>query len=472
MTTSVTSAPGELPRPRQQLGLWDAISLIVGIVVGSSIYKAPPLIFGNSPTPLIGLGLWLLGGVISLIGALIYAELATTYPRCGGEYNYLTRAYGPWLGFLFAWSQLAVIQTASIGALAYVFADYALGLGDWPAQWTPWLAAGAVIGLTFVNGIGLRAGARIQNLLTILKIVGLTALVIAGLCYGTANPLEPAPPSSGPGWTLALILVLYAYGGWSDAGFVAAEVRNISVNVPRALLGGLGLITLTYLLINLAYLRALGAEGLAASSRPAADTLTLLAGPRGGQLMSLLVMASALGGVNGLIFAASRVHVMLGEDYRAFRWLGGFSRSEAPVASLVTQAIVTVSMIITVGTESGRQTLNSLLQTVAIPAIPWSNYGGGFETLFAGSAPAFWLFFVLNACGFVVLRLTDADRPRPFRVPGFQLTAALFIVACCWMLYSSADYAWPLLPVVSGPMLLGIPVYFFCRFWNRTPADS
>lgn len=469
-TESATVDTSAVQRPR--LSLWDAISLIVGIVVGSTIYQAPPLIFGNVSSPLFGLGLWLLGGALSLMGALIYAELATTYPRCGGEYNYLSRAYGPWLGFLFAWSQLAIIQTASIGALAYVFAGYAAGFFEWPSTAVPWLAGTAVIALTLVNIIGLRSGASLQNLLTILKIIGLTGIVVTGLCFGTADPWAVAStPVSGPGWTLALILVLYAYGGWNDAGFVAAEVRDVSRNIPLALLGGMGLITLVYLLVNFAYLRALGVEGLIASRLPAADTLVLLLGGWGGRLMSLLVVASALGGVNGLIFAASRVHAMLGEDYRALRWMGGFSDRSAPVPALLVQCAVTVGMILTVGTEAGQQLVNRGVGFAGLPEVAWTQYNGGFETLVAGSAPAFWLFFVLNAVGFVILRFTDADRPRPFRVQLMSLTATGFIAMCGWMLYSSILYADRLIPVISLPILLGIPVYVYCRWRQSVPVE-
>jgi len=454
-----------LPTPSSaaQLSLWDAVSLIVGIVVGSSIYRVSPLVFGNTSTPLAGLGIWLLGGVLSFIGAMLYAELATTFPRCGGEYNYLSRAYGNWLGFLFAWSQLVIVQTASIGALAFVFADYARGLWQGADAVLPWLAGAAVIMLTGFNLIGLRAGARVQNTLTVLKLVGLLAMVIAGLAFGTADPLQPVTREAGQAsWSFAFILVMYAYGGWSDAGFVAAEVKDVSRNVPRALLGGLSLITVIYLLVNLSYLRGLGVAGLIESQRPAADVLKIWMGASGETVMSLLVIASTLGGVNGLIFSTSRVHAMLGQDYRLFRALGGFSRRESPTVSLLAQAAVTVLMLLSVGTITGQAWLNRGLQTCGFHEVNWQKYGGGFDTLVAGSAPAFWLFFLLNALGFMILRIKDRDRPRPFRVPWSPVTPLVFIAVCGWMLYSSTVYAQELLPFTSLPILLGIPVYMAC----------
>lgn len=455
-----------------QLSLWDAVSLIVGIVVGSSIYRVSPLVFGNTSSPLAGLGIWLLGGVLSFLGALIYAELATTYPRCGGEYNYLSRAYGSWLGFLFAWSQLVIVQTASIGALAFVFADYARGLWNASEDVLPWIAGTAVVGLTGFNLLGLRAGARVQNGLTLLKLLGLAAMIVAGLVWGTADPWQIQESSaSPPSWSFAFILVMYAYGGWSDAGFVAAEVRNVSQNVPRALLGGLSLITVIYLLINLAYLRGLGVDGLVQSERPAAAVLGLWLGPYGERVMSLLVMASALGGVNGLIFSTSRVHAMLGQDYRLFHALGGFSRRESPTVSLVAQCLITVLMLVSVGTESGQTLWNQILQSFGMEAIDWQYFGGGFNTLVAGSSPAFWLFFLLNAVGFLILRFTDRDRPRPFRVRFSPVISVIFAAVCGWMLYSSTTYAWKLLPFASVPILLGIPVYGLC-LWYESAVEA
>ncbi len=455
--------------PRPSLSLTDAISLIVGIVIGSSIYKTPPLIFSQVDTWWQGLGLWLVGGFISLTGALVYAELATTYPRMGGDYNYLTRAFGPWLGFLFGWSQLVVIQTGSIGALAFIGAEHLAAMGHLRPAAQPWIAAVFVAGMTAFNMIGLRPGARLQNGLTAAKLVGLVAVILAGLCAGTATdwtiPVDPAAKRAG--WPLAMILILYAYGGWNDAAFVAAEVRNTKRNIPLALLGGLSLITVIYGLINLSYLRTLGLAGLQHSSRPAADVLGLWLGPWGEFAMNGLVAVSALGGVNGLILSVSRLHATVGADHRAFRWLGQYTRNESPIASLAVQGAITVVMVLTLGTDVGRADLNHIVTTLGFTAIPWDRYYGGFDTLFAGSAPAFWLFFLLTGLAFVVLRWKDKDVPRPFRTPFSPITPLLFIIACGWALKSAVLHAWPLLPVMAVPLLLGLPVYFVTTWWDR-----
>jgi basic amino acid/polyamine antiporter, APA family len=456
----------------RQLSVWDAISLIVGIVIGSSIFKTPPLIFSNVASTSQVLWLWVIAGAASFAGALVYAELATTYPRCGGEYNYLTRAFGPFVGFGFGWSQLVIIQTSSIGALALLSAEYLLAVwSNCPVSSTT-LAIVTVCGLTLGNVLGMRTGTLLQNGLTILKLAGLMTMITAGLAFGDADPWPEPQPVTGPGWSLALILILYAYGGWNDAAFVAAEVRHGAKNIPKALLGGLGLITLLYLLVNMAYLRALGGTGIRETDRPAAATLGLCFGPAAEFAANALIWLSALGGVNGLIYSVSRLYATMGEDHRVFRWLSQRNRHGAPQASLVIQGVLTVGMLVTVGTEVGREAINRGLAMVRLPVINWSDYGGGFESLVAGAAPAFWAFFVLNAIGYFVLRWTDATRPRPFVAPLFPITPLVFLAVCGWMLYSSTVYARGLLMVMIWPLLLGWPVYWFSQLGRKRPDRS
>ena len=183
------------------LGVWDAVSIIIGIVVGTSIFKSPQMVFGNVAGPWEGMGCWLLGGILALIGALCYAELATTYPRMGGDYVYLTRAYGRWAGFLFGWAQLTVILTGSIGAMAYAFADYTVAFFPQldAARWTVWIAVLSVVVLTALNLLGVVFGKTVQNLLTIVKIVGLGGIVLLGLFWGDGTGAFGVPAAA-PGW--------------------------------------------------------------------------------------------------------------------------------------------------------------------------------------------------------------------------------------------------------------------------------
>ncbi len=455
------------------LSVWDAVSLIVGIVIGSTIFKTSGLIFANVPGPWWGLGLWVACGGLSFASALCYAELATAYPRLGGEYNYLTRAFGPWAGFLFGWAELTIIQTGSIGALSYVFAEYAVNVFGAAPQLTIWFALGAVIGLTGLNMLGVRAGRQMQNALTAAKLVGMAMLVIAGLSVAGSSSLAVEKPIDGPGWSLALILVLYAYGGWNDAAFVTSELRDRSRNIPRALLLGIGLVTVCYVLLNVAYLGALGFEGLRTSQQPAADAYARVVGQWGGREMSVLVMVSALGSVNGVIFSAARLHATVGADHRAFALLGTWSaNSTAPVRSLLVQGAITVAMILSLGTESGRQYIDWQLSRIGAAAVPWDRYRGGFETLYAASAPIFWLFFLSTAVAYFRLRVVDRDLERPFTAPLFPLCPLLFIGMCVFGLYSATTYAAPLLPLIVGPFLLGVPLYFLSRRADAgRPAD-
>lgn len=459
---------------RRELSVWDAISLIVGIVIGSTIFKAPALIFGSVPDATTGLLLWGLGGVLSFLGAVCYAELGAAYPRDGGEYVYLTRAYGRFVGFLYGWCQLSVVQIASIGALAYVFGDYAarsIGQGHEAAVW---LAAGAVATLTGLNLIGFTVGKTAQNTLTITKLVGLTALVAVGLFGPASEAAEPVETTVRTLQPLAMILILYAYGGWNDAAFIVAEIHNPQRNVPRALLGGLGLVTLFYLLINLAYVRGLGFEALTQTGEPAAELFARTWGEAGQRIMSCFVMICALGGVNGLIFTVARVHATVGRDHPLLGWLGTWNLNRGvPFRSLVLQGTLTVLLIVTVGFEAGRSVLDRLAMLVEGGPLPWDRYGDGFSTLVSASAPVFWLFFLLNGLAVIVQRFRDPTQPRPFRVPGYPIPPLLFAATSGFMLYSSTNYARPLLPFVVIPVLAGIPLYGISQWLKqRQPVHA
>jgi amino acid transporter len=467
------------PAVRAQLGLWDAISIIVGIVIGVTIYRSPPIIMSNVSGPWAGLGVWALAGGLSLVGALCYAELASTYPRSGGDYVYLTRAFGPLAGFLFGWAQLVVILTASIGAMAFVFADYAGQLWDLDPRWAAPLAAASVAALSLTNILGVVFGKWTQNVLSLLKVVGLGAIVVAGLRWG--QPAALVAPNeyevAGPGFGLAMILVLYAYGGWNDAAFVAAEVRKRN-NIVLALILGTIAITLIYLAVNTAYLFALGFDGVRQSKAVAADTLRLLlrdtsgeaAGEAAGRAMCVVVMVSALGAINGLIFTGSRLYATLGAENSIFAWLGRWHpRLGSPLWSLLVQMLVTLAMIAGVGTQEGRELIDRGLKRWSGAGLPWPDYEGGFGTLVAGSAPVFWGFFLLSGLSLFALRQRDPDIERPFTVPLFPLLPLVFCGTCFYMLYQAISYAGKLSLIGAVPLLAGLPLYYLSR---RTVPDD
>jgi amino acid transporter len=448
---------------QQHLSPWDGISIIVSIVVGTSIFKSTALIFGNVSGPWSLLGVWVAGGVLSFIGALCYAELATTYPFMGGDYAYLKRAFGGLVAFLFGWAQLAATLTGSIGSMAFAFADYAAAFfGDKGAVGTAWVAATAIGILTIANILGAHVGRSLQNFLTVVKIGGLVSICVLAFFVEREGPLLPTKAVEGPGLGLAMVLVLYTYGGWNDAAFVAAEVRDRERNIPRVLLGGTALILLVYLLINLAYWWALGFDGARNSWAPAADLATLSLGEWGGRAISVLVMISALGAMNGLLVTGSRVYASMGNDHGLFAFLKRWDpRLNTPVWSLLTSGVVAMAMTALVGTEKGRASVDSILVLSGLSSAPlkWSDFGGGFGTLVAATSPVFWAFFLLTGVSLIVLRFQDPLIHRPFKVPLFPITPLLFCVTSGYMLYASVKYAGYLSLLGLVPVAMGLPLY-------------
>jgi len=466
------TAPGDGPFPK--LGTWDAVSIIVGIVIGAGIYETPPLVFSSVSGPAELFAVWALGGLLSLVGACCYAELASTYPRSGGDYVYLTRAFAPLVGFLFGWAQLAVIMTGSIGMMAYVFADYGWALWGLSPGSTALLAASAVLLLTACNMAGVALGKKAQNALSLVKFLGLLAVIACGLLFARASvgATAPVPSSDKVSLGLAMVLVLYTFGGWNDAAYVAAEVRDPRRNLPRALLLGTLAITLVYLLINLAFLVGLGFEGARQSRAIAVDLLRAAIGDSGAILISVLVMVSALSTVNALIFTGSRIHATLGKDFRALGLLGRWHpRFGSPIWSLVAQLAITLALIAIVGTRWGRSLVDGGLAAVGLARADWSGHGG-FDALLRCTAPVFWLFFLLTGLSLFVLRVREPERPRPFRVPLYPLLPLTFCGTCAAMLYSAIVYAGMLTLIGVLPLLLGIPLYFASRRRRKEPSDE
>lgn len=479
MTTSSDATSRSLNQPSVQsaqvpprLGLWDAVSIIVGIVVGTSIFRSTGIIFDNAGAPWIAMGLWVLGGMLAWCGAICYAELATTYPRDGGDYQYLNRAFGSWCGFIFSWSQLATVISGNIAIMAYAFADYAARL--WPAlrPTSVALAIAAVVALSVLNAFGIIAGKVTQNILTGLKVVGLSGIVLAGIWTGHVQPAADlaTPVTSEPNVSLALIFVLFTYGGWTHAAYIAAEVRDQKRNIPRALVLGIIGITVIYLVINATYLAVLSFDVARHASTPAADVMEHAWGAWTARVISLLVMLSALGAINGMILTGTRIYAVWGADYRALRWLGTWDRSSAaPVASIITQACIAVILICLVGTDTGRNSFDRMLTSVGLTALPWETFHGGFETLVAGSTPVYWLFTLLTAVAVFVLRIRDRNANRPYKIPLYPLPAIAFAVTCLYLLQASLTYAKWLSLIGFAPTAVGVAVWFALR--HRTKSS-
>ena len=326
--------------PRPVLSVVDAVALIAGVVVGAGIFKTPAIVAIHAGGTDLFLLAWLVGGVISLIGALCYAELATAYPNTGGDYHYLRCAFGHDMAFLFAWARMMVLQTGSIAMLGFVFGDYALQLLPIGQGGAALYAALAITFVTMLNLLGVEQGKSAQKMLTAAKILGVLSIVVAGLIL--APPPAPELAANEPprvAFGLAMIFVLLTYGGWNEAAYMSGEVRDAQRNMVLSLLWGILLIATIFILANLAYLKGLGLTAMSGSDVVAADVMRRVAGQGGATFVSSLIAIAALGSMNATTFTGARSMYALGQDYRPLsflgRWQGG---RNTPANALLVQA--------------------------------------------------------------------------------------------------------------------------------------
>jgi basic amino acid/polyamine antiporter, APA family len=459
-TTSTSPASAA---PRRVLSTMDGVVLVVGLVVGAGIFRTPPLVAANVSSGGEFLLVWAVGGLVALAGALCYAELASTYPHAGGEYHVLRRAFGGFVAFLLGWSRLAVLQTGSIALLAFVFADYAIrllpaGIGT-NAVTVPLLAAGVVTALTLVNAAGLRQGRAAQYAFTTAVIVGLVLVVAAGgiaAIQGGNGSLETAATApvaaGGSNLALAFVFVLLTYGGWSEAAYLSAELRDTRRGVSRTLIWGVAAVTAIYVLANAAYLAALGFEGVRGASAVAVDVMEGVAGTWGATIVALTVTMSALSSANGTMITGARTGYAVGADVAPLAALGVWTQVRGdeggtPRRALVAQGVVSLLLV---GLGAATR--------------------AGFETMVAYTAPVFWLTLLLMGASLFILRRRDPVRPRPFSVPLFPVIPVFFCLTSAAMLWSAVAYAGRGALLGLGVMLLGIPLYLVERARMRRAA--
>ncbi|CAN5657269.1 amino acid permease [soil metagenome] len=406
--------------PKPLLSFTDAIALIVGIVVGAGIFRSPSLVAANADSMTTVMSAWFLGGAVSLIGALCYAELATAFPNAGGDYHFLTRAYGRNLSFLFAWARATVIQTGTIALPAFIFGDYLSQMFPIGEYSSAIYAALAVVLLTSINIVGLKLGTGTQKLLTMLEILGILLIIAAGSFFApeTSPEIAQITNNSSTSFGLMMVFILLTYGGWNEAAYISAELKNGRRLMARALIIGIVIITALYLLVNLAYLNALGLGGVAQSEAVASDTMRQAFGESGAWIIGLLVAISALTSANATIFTGARTNYALGRDFPTFSFLGRWNeRAAAPVNAFIVQGAIALAL-------------------VALGALTRK----GFETTVEYTAPVFWFFFLLTGISLFVLRRREPDVPRPFRVPLYPLIPILFCLSSAYLLYSSLAY--------------------------------
>jgi len=400
----------------RSLGLYDATMLVIGCIVGVGIFRTASSIAGQLQSPFLTLALWGVGGAVSLCGALCYAELAAMFPASGGDYVYIGKIYGGFWGFLFGWTKLFIERTGTIAILGFVFAEYANRIVPFAPAGLRWVAAGAILLLTAVNVLGIRWGTYVQNLFTVLKIVALVSIIlVGGLAFMSDTTVSP-------GWTVpaldfrtvqslgvAFIFVLWTYGGWTEAAYVAEEVREPTVNVPRAIIGGVVLTTILYLLVNWSYLLLVPMDALPKTPLVASAVMEDALGGAGAVFIASMVACSAFGALNGYILTGARILYAIGKDYALFARLGRVHPTfHTPALALWVNALIAVGLV-------------------------WTKT---FDQIMTYSTVVISVFFTMAVLGVIVLRRTMPKRPRPYRAWGYPATPVLF---CLVMLGFIAD---------------------------------
>jgi basic amino acid/polyamine antiporter, APA family len=437
-------------KPKASLTVFDACTMIVGLIVGAGVFGTPAIVAGAMNDETMIIAVWVAGGVVSIIGALCYAELATAFPSAGGEYHFIQRAYGRSLAFLYGWARMTVIVAGSIAVFAYLFGDYisrVVNLGEYSsAIW----AALIVVVLTAVNYRGIQEGKVTQNIFTVLEVCGLLLIIVAGL-FLAAPPAPPpvaaagAAAASGPwymgaGLGTAMLFVLFTYGGWNDAAYISAEVRG-ERNMARALLIAISVVAVLYVLIAMAYMKGLGLHAMARSDAVAADLLKAVWGTGGEKLISIMIAIAALTSVNGSIIVGARSNYALGKDWPIFGYLGRWhDASGSPRNAMVVQGVIA---LILVGLGAFQK--------------------AGFKGLVEYSLPVFWGFFLLIGIALFVLRSKEPNAVRPFRVPFYPVLPALFVFNCAYLLYSSLTYHKGHALVGLAVLAIGGVILFFAR---------
>lgn len=410
--------------PLRLLSPLGAVAIIVGIVIGAGIFKTPSMVAGITGDMGWAITIWVAGALISLMGALCYAELATLYPHAGGDYHFLTRAYGKNVSFLYGWAKAMVINTGSIALLAFVFGDYMSKVVPLGANSTLYWAYLIVIVLTIINLIGIHASASIQTVLTVFEVGGLILIVIAGFgLFGNPLPAVENPPlfSSSPPLGmlgLGMVFVLLTFGGWNESAYISAELKGTSKTIVSVIVISLAVITVIYLLVNLALFNGLGLKALASSKAASADLLGLAFGPIGEKLLGLFVAVAALTSINATMIVGARTNYAMGEDWDGLRKMAKWESARgSPTFAYLVQGLISLALISFGALQSD-----------------------GFEAMVEFTAPVFWSFLFLVGVSLFILRFKDRST-RPFGVPLYPITPLIFCASCAYLAYSSIMYA-------------------------------
>jgi len=414
--------------------------LVMGGMIGSGIFMNPSLVARQVDTPLHALGAWILGGLIALIGAFIYAEIAAYLPRVGGQYAYLRETFHPLLAFLYGWVLLLVVQTGGMAAVSVTFARYFVDLTGLDVPVSA-VAVAALSVLTLVNCLGVKSGSNLQSALMVLKIVAIGALVVTGISLVPPSnlpvtPIEPVSSGLISSFGAALVPVLFAYGGWQTACFVAGEVREPQRDLPRALLCGVVGVALLYVAVNFVCLRVLGLSALAATDTPASAVMRIALGKPGAVAIGLGITISTLGFLSQSVLTAPRVYFAMANDGVFFRQLAWVHpRTRVPILAIFLQSAWTMVIVLS----------------------------GSYSQILNYVTAMDWLFFGLTASCLFILR-RHAPPGRRLRVPLHPISTAIFC-AVSWAVVANTIYTYPRDTLIGiGILLSGVPIYLI---WEK-----
>jgi len=436
-----------MPELKRALSTFDLTMIAIGGTIGSGIFLTPSLVAQQLPSPEWMLGVWAIGGIMTLCGALTFAELGGMLPHAGGMYVYLTEAYGKLAGFLFGWSYLLVVNTGGVAALSIAFATY---LGYFIPLNAAGIQAVAIIGLatvTFLNIAGVKAGGIFSDVFTLLKLAGIAGLIVVGFGWGSEDLLSDQAAAAPSGLTgavaAAMIGVLWSYGGWQHASFTAGEAKNASRSVPIAMTIGALVVTIVYILTNVAYLLLLSPVEIGASSRVAADAVGMLLGPLGGSAIALAIFISTFGTTGIYTLTVPRVYFAMANDGIFFKKVGEVHpRFQTPMFAILLQSAWALVLILFWGT------FNELISYVVFTD---------------------WIFFGLTASAVFMLRKKMPHATRPYKTLGYPITPLIFVGTSIWFvlntLIEKPAQAWAGLAFLS----IGIPVfYLWKRRWQKS----
>ena len=431
----------------RRLGLFDATMIVMGGIIGSGIFMNPSVVALQVHTPFLILGAWVLGGLFALAAAFIWAELAALRPDVGGQYAYLREAFHPGVAFVYGWVLLLVIQTGGMAAVAVTFARYSGELTNIPIAY-PYFAALVLAILTIINCLGVRAGSTVQSILMVLKIVAIAALVICGFAFANKSSIQSSlfdrPPSLDllTAFGAAMVPVIFAYGGWQTATFLAGEIKDPRKNLPRGLIFGVTGVVLLYVAANVVYLSVLGTAGLTASPAPASDVMRGALGDFGARAIAAGIAISTAGFLSQSMLTAPRVYFAMAQDGLFFKRVGTVHpQTRAPIVAIALQGIFAIGI--------------ALL--------------GTYERILNYVVSVDVIFFGLTACCVFILRKRQSKDlvGGITRVPGHPVTTILFI-AICILVVINTIYRYPENTLIGmAIMIAGIPAYLFWR-WRNT----